>query len=98
MNIKRRWKVFKHNFFQFLVAIDQLINTILGLFMNSYTWADETMSANCHKHALRGITWPEKVVNAIMFFEKDHCRIAYESEKLRLHSPVEERTTQLENE
>lgn len=89
-----RWEIFKHNFLQFLIAIDQLGNTIIGLFCNSKFYADETLSAHSHRRALHGKPLFEKIVNMIMFFEKDHCKIAYQSELDRAHLPVEEREAQ----
>lgn len=71
-----------HNLKQFLIAIDQLLTVLvfMVLFPNSKAWADETFSARCHRMALNGITLPEKIVDAILFFDKNHCATSYESE------------------
>lgn len=62
---------------QFLIAIDQLGNTLLG------GMADETISARVHRNdwqrAERFIDW--------LFREPGHCRNAYNSELLRAHFP-----------
>lgn len=66
---------------QFLIAIDQVINTLFGS-----GWADETLSAYYWRtHKELNI----KIVDAI--FGKDHCFEAYGTERKRMHSPPEER-------
>lgn len=74
----RRW------FEQVLIAIDQLINALLG------GWADETMSSYAHRLRIeRNIFWVERVIDALFFLQKDHCKTAYESERARKHFPPE---------
>lgn len=60
---------------QVLVAIDQLGNALLG------GWADETLSSRSHRQNSK-LRWHimEKIINTLFFFQKDHCRKAYESE------------------
>jgi hypothetical protein len=64
---------------QFLIAIDQLANTLIG------GWADETLSS----HAYRKHPVIAAVINAIFFWQSDHCFLAYQAEKLRLQQPPE---------
>lgn len=71
--------------FQVLVAFDQLLNTLTG------GYADETLSARMHRKALKGTTWPEKVIDKLFFWQKAHCREAYESERQRNQLPPEYR-------
>lgn len=67
---------------QVLIALDQLVNALL------WGYADETLSARAHRHALKGDRlWPERLINALFFWQKDHCRQAYESELTRAHLP-----------
>lgn len=74
---------------QNLIAIDQLLNTLL-----CFGWADETMSSVAyrmeqqgnHKHGVL-----RKTIDLLFWFQKDHCRKAYESERLRLQAPPETR-------
>ena len=74
----RRW------FEQVLIAIDQLINALLG------GWADETMSSYAYRLRIeRNILWVERVIDALFFLQKDHCKTAYESERARKHFPPE---------
>lgn len=69
----------KHpDYFQVLVAMDQLINTLF------WGYADETISSRCYRHYLKGErVWAYKLVNAIFFWQDDHCKEAYESELTR---------------
>lgn len=66
-------------FKQVFVAVDQLANALLG------GWADETFSSSCHRNNLR----MAKIIDTILFFDPDHCRRSYESEKLRTYHPPE---------
>jgi hypothetical protein len=72
---------------QFLIAVDQMANTVLG------GWADETMSARCYRNRERTRGWSllYRGVNAVFFWMPDHCRGAYESEQRRLNAPPEYR-------
>lgn len=72
--------------FEVLVAVDQLVNAILG------GWADETISARCHRlrdHQPFKILRP--VIDGLFFFQPNHCQRAYESERLRAQLPAEYR-------
>ena len=65
------WAYFK----QVLIAIDQLINTLFR------GWADETLSSRAWRHYADGsCKWPKMVIDAILFFDRDHCHQSYLSE------------------
>lgn len=71
-----------------LIAIDQLFNVLTG------GAADETFSSRCYRGAVldkkpkkRWRVW-HRVVNGL-FFDKDHCKTAYESEVKRKQYPPE---------
>lgn len=65
-----------------LIALDQLFNTILG------GWPDESLSSHCWRiEQKKGISWPRKLVDALLFFDKDHCQESYESELERRQLP-----------
>ena len=66
-------------FRQVAVAVDQLANTLLG------GWADETFSSRCHRENPR----MAKIIDTILFFDPEHCRMSYESERLRSYHPPE---------
>ena len=72
-----------HHIKQILIAIDQLLNTLL------FGWADETLSSRCWRWSLKGRDWPRKLVDTLLFFDKEHCKTSYESEVLRRQCPVE---------
>lgn len=70
--------------FQILIAVDQLVNTFLG------GMADETLSSRAYRHAeiKKDRRWPMVIINALFFWQKDHCRTAYESEVERKQLPA----------
>lgn len=70
------------DYLQVLIAIDQLFNTFFG------GMADETMSSRAHRLKIeRGRKMPSTLINWVFFWQKDHCRAAYESELERAHLP-----------
>jgi hypothetical protein len=78
-----------HWLLQTLIALDQLINAAL-----CGGWADETMSSYAWRMEQAGKPWGfmRRVIDALARpFQQDHCRKAYESERLRLQAPPEER-------
>ncbi|WP_308774957.1 pseudouridine synthase [uncultured Bilophila sp.] len=56
-----------------LIAVDQLINTLLG------GWPDETLSSRCYRWARDGV----------FFWQREHCKSSYESEREGRQSPLE---------
>ena len=68
---------------QFLIGIDQLINTIFG------GWADETLSARVYRIQDNSWWWKSwlVIINHIFFWQNNHCRIAYMSELERSQLP-----------
>lgn len=67
---------------QVLIAFDQLINALLG------GWADESLSAHAWRQYLEGKrNWPYLLIDAILFFDGNHCRTSYESELERTQLP-----------
>ena len=69
---------------QVLIAIDQLANTILA------GHADETLSARAYRLSRdRGRHWPRRVIDAIFFWDENHCERSYQSERLREHLPFD---------
>lgn len=67
---------------QVLIALDQLVNTLLG------GMADETLSARAWRHKLDGSrSWPCWLIDKLFFWQDGHCRQAYESEVQRRQLP-----------
>lgn len=77
------------DYFQVLVAVDQLINTLIG------GYADETLSARAHRRRLRGKGGVAKVIDCLFFWQDEHCKTAYESELKRLQLPPSMREGEL---
>lgn len=68
-----------------LIAIDQLVNALLG------GHADETLSSRAHRARLIGKPLAAEVIDWLFFFDKDHCREAFESERTGRQLPPEMR-------
>ena len=75
--------------FQVLVALDQLVNTLFG------GYADETISSRSHRAYVSGKRkWMRNLINALFFWQNDHCKEAYESEISRGQLPPEMRNAE----
>lgn len=67
-----------------LIAFDQLVNAVFN------GWPDETLSSRAWRWELNGKrNWPRKVIDALFFWEKDHCKESYENEKKGRQLPPE---------
>ena len=69
------------------IAIDQLINALLG------GWPDETLSSRCWRWSLAGCDWPRRIIDTLFWFDPNHCKESFESERLGRQLPPEARTT-----
>ncbi|HED4400739.1 TPA: DNA helicase UvrD [Pasteurella multocida] len=82
----KRWS------YHVIIAIDQLFNALIG------GSADETLSSRTYRGAMIAQhprkRWRVlyKMINAI-FFDKNHCKTAYESEKNRKQYPEHFKTS-----
>ncbi len=75
-------KGFKIRLYQIVIAIDQLANTLV------WGWADETFSARCwrkRENSFWGVA--RRVVDLIFFWDKNHCREAFNNEMDGIHKP-----------
>ena len=86
---------FYHGIYQLTIALDQLLNVILGNPFSKETWADETWSSRCgrlgHRQPYKAWQW---AIN-LMFYPfqgPNHCWKAYQKERDRIQSPPESRT------
>ena len=67
-----------------LIAVDQLANTLAG------GWPDETISSRAWRWEKNGKrSWPRKAIDALFFWDADHGRESYESERLGRQLPPE---------
>ncbi|WP_294446802.1 pseudouridine synthase [uncultured Mailhella sp.] len=70
-----------------LIAADQLVNALLA------GWPDETMSSRAWRWEQDGVrAWPRRVIDRLFWWEPNHCRESYESERTRRQLPPELRT------
>lgn len=90
----------KHNCKQVLIALDQLVYCFVGcclsLFNSKITvYADMTISAQAYRLEKKGLWYGRLMCCAIdLLFrpiEHEHCRLSYESELNRAHSPADMR-------
>lgn len=70
-----------------LIAFDQLANALLA------GWPDETLSSRAHRMDGRKRRWTlaRQAIDALFFWQPQHCRQAFEAERLRRHLPPEAR-------
>ena len=67
-----------------LIALDQLVNAILA------GWPDETMSSRAWRWEQDGVrAWPRRLIDLIFFWEPNHCRESYQSEREGRQLPPE---------
>lgn len=67
------------------VAFDQMLNAVLG------GTSDETLSSRAHRMRVKRhpyTWWLADVIDAIFFWDDDHCKEAYEGELLRRSAPL----------
>ena len=85
------------DYFQVLVALDQLVNTLAGGYaggkgLGRVNYADETVSSRANRGKLKGRPGLARIINGLFFWQVDHCREAYESELNRSQLPPELRS------
>jgi len=74
---------------QFLISVDQTLNTLTYIKGDGFGYADETLSARAWRLRSQSNAW--KRIDRLMFFDKDHCKTSYYSEKARRQLPPEYR-------
>lgn len=72
-------------FLKVLIAIDQLITSLLG------GWPDETLSSYAWRLETQNkpFGFTRKLIDAVFFWDPDHCYKAMLSERKRLQLPPE---------
>ena len=69
-----------------LIAVDQLVNTLF----NGHP--DETLSSRAYRWEQSGKrAWPRKLIDALLFFDPNHCWESFESERKGRQLPPEMR-------
>lgn len=68
-----------------LIAFDQVLNAIIG------GWPDETLSSYSHRMYVNKKPWGwlRNVINALFWWQPDHCLQSYNAETLRRQLPPE---------
>lgn len=96
-----RFDVIRHNGWQTIVSLDQALHCFGGLLTSlllfcirdaslPVVWADETLSSRCWRWHLDGVrSWPYRLVDGLFWWQKNHCRSAYESERKGRQLPPE---------
>ena len=74
---------------QFLIAFDQLANTLFYIKGDGFGFADETLSARAWR--LRYQSNAYKFIDKIFFWDNNHCLMSYYSEIKRAQLPDEYR-------
>ena len=99
-----RGEIIRHNGWQTIVSLDQTLHCLGGLLSSLLlacirapalpaVWADETLSSHCwrwHLYVIR--SWPCRLVDTLFWWQKAHCRSAYESERDGRQLPPELRS------
>lgn len=71
---------------QVAIAVDQLGNALLG------GWADETISSRAFRQQQKRRWYVAyRVINAIFFWQENHCESAYLAETRRMQTFPEDR-------
>ena len=71
-----------------LIALDQLANALLD------GWPDETLSSRAWRWEQNGIrSWPRRIIDVLFFFDPEHYRESFESERTGRQQPPELRPT-----
>ena len=75
---------------QFLIAIDQTLNTLAWAEGEGFGMADETVSARAWRLQHRS-AWgvARAIIDAIFFWQDGHCESSYRIELARKHLPSE---------
>ena len=67
-----------------LIAIDQLFNAVIG------GYCDESLSSRAYRWEKNGVrSWPRRVIDRLFFWEPNHCRESYRSEREGRQLPPE---------
>lgn len=68
------------------IAVDQFFTTLIG------GYPDETLSSYAYRMELQKAPIGKYVrpfIDGLFFWQEDHCKTAWESERLRMQSPPE---------
>ena len=67
-----------------LIAVDQILNALLA------GYPDETLSSRAWRWEKDGVrAWPRRLIDRLFFWESEHCRESYVSEREGRQLPPE---------
>lgn len=91
--MKKVWAVLCAWFWQLLLALTQILNTMIPPLDGTVGWADESMSARAFRAKRDGhrLGFMADIINWLFFWQEDHCKAAYLSEADRRVKPPEHR-------
>lgn len=96
-----RFDIARHNWHQAFVSIDQMLYNVCGALWallacalrfipTEKTYADETLSSRAWRWEQDRVRiWPRRVIDGIFWWEKDHCRESFISEREGRQLPPE---------
>lgn len=87
--MKPSWlTVLRHNGWQMLLHLDQGLGIIVSTLFKERAFADLTLSANAYRWERDGIRrWPRVWLDRLFFWQKGHCKDAYDYEVELGHFP-----------
>ena len=87
--MKPSWpSILRHNGWQMLLHLDQGFGIVVSTLFKERAFADLSLSANAYRWERDGIRrWPRVVIDALFFWQKEHCKDAYDYEVERGHFP-----------
>lgn len=85
-------EIIKHNFWQTILWFDQGFGILFSTLVKQKGYADITLSARAYLWEQESkFKWLRKVIDIIFFWQKEHCKDAWETEKKLGHFPPEMR-------
>lgn len=89
--IVERVRIVLHNIKHLAISIDQVLHMLIFMVAKPFTrhYGDETISSHCWRLYQAGVKWPKRLIDGLLFWDKDHCRESAESEKSGSQLPPE---------
>ena len=85
-------EIIKYNFWQTLLWFDQGFGILFSTLVKQKWYADVTFSARAYLWEQESkFKWLRKVIDIIFFWQKEHCKDVWETEKKLGHFPPEMR-------
>ena len=85
-------EILKHNGWEAIILIDQLFGLVVSTLLKEFGYADICLSANAWRWEQQGVRkWPRKLIDALFWFDPNHCMESYKNELRRLQMPLEMR-------